>query len=130
MIDFLALKMGLEETSEADAVDAIYQAPECEEALVEPARECRERLAKAGSVAITTSAAQGTSSRSELGGALGQKTCQQARFSVVQDSTTVLLESSATSCIGIAHGRHSWSIDTEWTQTIHQISVTELKGGD
>ena len=34
MIDFLALKMGLE-TFEADAVDAYYQAPEHEEVVVE-----------------------------------------------------------------------------------------------
>ena len=46
MIDFLALKMGLE-TFEADAMDA-YQAPEHEEVVVEPALEYLERLAKAG----------------------------------------------------------------------------------
>ena len=47
VIDFLALKTGLE-TSEADAVDAHYQAPEHQEVVVEPAPECLERLAKAG----------------------------------------------------------------------------------
>ena len=47
VIDFLALKMGLE-TFEADAVDAFYQAPEHEEVVVEPAPEYLERLAKAG----------------------------------------------------------------------------------
>ena len=47
MIDFLALKLGLE-TFEADAVDAYYQAPEHEEVVVEPAQEYLERLAKAG----------------------------------------------------------------------------------
>ena len=46
VIDFLALKMGLE-TFEADAMDA-YQAPEHEEVVVEPALEYLERLAKAG----------------------------------------------------------------------------------
>ena len=47
VIDFLALKMGLE-TFEADAVDAYYQAPEHEEVAVEPAPEYLERRAKAG----------------------------------------------------------------------------------
>ena len=47
MIDFLALKTGLE-TFEADAVDADYQAPEHEEVVVEPAPEYLERLARAG----------------------------------------------------------------------------------
>ena len=47
VIDFLALKMGLE-TFEADAVDAYYQAPEHEEVFLEPAPEYLERLAKAG----------------------------------------------------------------------------------
>ena len=47
VIDFLALKMGLE-TFEVDAVDAHYQAPEHEEVVVEPAPEHLERLAKAG----------------------------------------------------------------------------------
>ena len=47
VIDFLALKMGLE-TFEADAVDAYYQAPEHEEVVVEPAQEYLERLSKAG----------------------------------------------------------------------------------
>ena len=46
VIDFLALKMGLE-TFEADAVDA-YQAPEHKEVVVEPVLEYLERLAKAG----------------------------------------------------------------------------------
>ena len=49
MMDFLALKMGLE-TLEADAVDAYYQAPEHEEVVVEPAPEYLERLATAGRV--------------------------------------------------------------------------------
>ena len=47
VIDFLALKMGLE-TFEADAVDAYCRAPEHEEVVVEPAPEYLERLAKAG----------------------------------------------------------------------------------
>ena len=47
VIDFLALKMGLE-TFEADAVDAYYQFPEHEEVVVEPAPEYLERHAKAG----------------------------------------------------------------------------------
>ena len=47
MIDFVALKMGLE-TFEADAVDAYYQAPEHEEVVVESAPEYLERLTKAG----------------------------------------------------------------------------------
>ena len=46
VIDFLALKMGLE-TFEADAMDA-YQAPEHEEVVVKPALEYLERLAKDG----------------------------------------------------------------------------------
>ena len=47
MIDFLALKMGLE-TFEADAVDAYYQAPEHEDVVVEPAPKYLERLTKVG----------------------------------------------------------------------------------
>ena len=47
VIDFMALKMGLE-TFDADAVNAYYQAPEHEEVVVEPAPEYLERLAKAG----------------------------------------------------------------------------------
>ena len=47
VIDFLALKMGLE-TFEADVVDAYCQAPEHEEVVVEPAPEYLERHAKAG----------------------------------------------------------------------------------
>ena len=47
MIDFLALKMGLEKF-EAGAVDAYCQALEYEEVVLEPAPEYFERIAKAG----------------------------------------------------------------------------------
>ena len=84
MIDFLALKVGLE-TSEADAVDAYYQAPEHEEVVVEPAPQHLERLTAAGRDtdivwATTTSPAREACSRSELGGSRGRNSCKQARF--------------------------------------------------
>ena len=67
-----------------------------------------ERPAKAGrdrhSVSTATTAARETCSRSELGGTCGQNSGEQVRFRPVQDSATVLLECSATSCNGIAHG--------------------------
>ena len=47
MIDFLALKLGLE-TFEGAAVDAYDQAQEHKDVVVEPAPEYLERLAKAG----------------------------------------------------------------------------------
>ena len=47
VIDFLALKLGLE-TFEADAVDAYFQVPEHLEAVVESALEYLERFARAG----------------------------------------------------------------------------------
>ena len=47
MIDFIALKLGLE-TFEADAVDAYYQATEHEKVIAEPAPEDLRRLDAAG----------------------------------------------------------------------------------
>ena len=83
VVDFLALKMGLEMFA-ADAVGAYYQAPEHEEVVMELAPEYLERLAKAGRdrhcVALATSAARKTCSRSELGGTLGRNYCEQVRF--------------------------------------------------
>ena len=106
----------------ADGVDAYHQAPEYEEVVVEPAPEYLERLAKAGRdrhcVAVATSAAQKTSSRSELGGTLGGESCEQTRLCAVQDSTPVLLDCSATSCIGIALGQHN--IETQVTAAFVQ----------
>ena len=77
MIDFLALKMGLE-TFEEDAVDACYQAPEHEEVVVEPAPEYFERLAKAGR--DTDIAWRLPRQRSELGGTRGRNSCEQVGF--------------------------------------------------
>ena len=85
MVDFLALKMGLE-TFEADAVDAYYQAPEHEEVVVEPApgvpRTPHQSWKGHGHcVATATSAAREACSRSELGGGTrGRNSCEQVQF--------------------------------------------------
>ena len=69
VIDFLALKMGLE-TFEADAVDAYYQAPEQEEVVVELRRRTLNVLLKLEGTRIAASAARTTRSGSELGGGI------------------------------------------------------------
>ena len=122
MIDFLALKMGLE-TFEADAVDAYCQAPEHKNVVVEPESEYLERITagrETSIVATTTTSiggkcAAGQSQVEHLGRTLVNK-------SVIDRCSTapVLLECNATRCIVIAYGRHSWCSDSEWTRTIHQ----------
>ena len=72
VIDFLALKMGLE-TFESYAVDAYYQAPEHEEVVVAPAPEYLERLAKAGRRQLLGRRAAGQSRVEHVAGILVNK---------------------------------------------------------
>ena len=108
VIDFLALKMGLE-TFEADAVESYYQTPEHEEVVVEPAPEYLERLAKAGrNTDIVwrweTAVAGETCSCAELGGTRGWNSCEQVSVCAVHDSSTVFVEFRDNGCAGVAHG--------------------------
>ena len=82
MIDFLALKLGLE-TFEAGAVDAYDQAQEHKDVVVEPALEYLERLRLEGHghcVAIATSTARKPCGKSELDGTHGWNSGAQAGF--------------------------------------------------
>ena len=108
VIDFLALKMGLE-TFEADAVDACYQAPDHEEVVVEPAPEYLERLAKAGRDTdivwrlrrqLPGRRAAGQSWVEHVAGVPVNKN----KLCAVHHSTTVPLVFRENGCAGIAHG--------------------------
>ena len=104
MIDFLALKMGLE-TFEADAVDAYYQAPEHEEVVVELAPEYLERVAKAGR---DTDIVWRLRRRLPGRRAAGQSWVEHVAGILVNKlgfaRCTVLLEIRENGCAGIAHG--------------------------
>ena len=120
--------MGLK-TFVADAVDAYCQAPEHEEMVVEPAPEYLERLATAGRDTdilwqlrrhLPERRAAGQSWVEHVAGII----VNESGFCAVHDSATVLLERSATRCIGIAHGRHPWCSDSEWTRTIRHVRLS------
>ena len=88
VIDFLALKMGLEKF-EADAVDAYYQAPEHEQVVVELRRNTGHRHRVAFEKAVCQGDVQ---AGQKLGGTRRWNSCEQSKFCAVHDSTTVLLE--------------------------------------